>query len=444
MFSKILIANRSEVAVRIIRACKDMDIRTVAVYSDADKEALHATLADDSICIGPARSTESYLNVSALVSAMEVTDAVAVHPGYGFLSENGDFAEVCENCGIKFIGPSSELIKMMGDKIQAKKRAEKANVPVLPWSEKDVADEDEAMRVSKEIGFPVIIKATAGGGGKGMKIVHTQASLGNAFHMAKREAKASFNNDSVFIEKFCEMPRHIEIQIMADENGNVVHLGERECSIQRRHQKVIEEAPSSFVDDELRKRMCDASVRLAKEIGYTTVGTVEYLVDKDKNFYFMEMNTRLQVEHPVTENITGRDIVKDQLRTAAGEELGYNQEDIEFKGHSLECRINAEDPWTYIPFPGKITALHLPGGPGVRVDSAIYCNYTVPSYYDPMIAKVITHGETRLEAIKIMKRALEETHIEGIKTNIPLLLKVLADHDFIEGKIDIDFLSRFA
>lgn len=443
MFNKMLVANRGEVAVRIIRACKDLGIKTVAVYSDADRNSLHPQIADSAICIGPAKSSESYLNISTLMSAVEVSDAEAIHPGYGFLAEDSRFAEICENSGVKFIGPTSALMKLMGDKIEAKAEAVRNKVPVLPWSEGEVKDEETAKKVAKEIGYPVIIKATAGGGGKGMKMVHTQAALGTAFHMARREAEASFGNPSVFIEKFCIEPRHIEIQIMSDEHGNVIHLGERECSIQRRHQKILEESPSPFVDDKLRSKMGDASVRLAKNIGYKSIGTVEYLVDKDKNFYFMEMNTRLQVEHPVTEFVTGLDLVKEQIRVAAGEKLPIQQKHVKMTGHSIECRINAEDPFTYIPSPGKITELHLPGGPGVRVDGAIFCNYVVPSYYDPMLAKLIVHGETREEAITLMKRALSEFHVGGIKTNIELHLKIMNDHDFIDGNVNIDFLSKF-
>ena len=443
MFNKVLIANRGEIAVRVIRACKELDIKTVAVYSDIDKESMHTRLADGAICIGSARSTESYLNITPLISSVEVVDADAVHPGYGFLSEDAEFAEICENCGVSFIGPTSEVIRMMGNKIQAKKKAEEARVPVLPWSERALEDEKEAAEVASKIGFPIIIKAASGGGGRGMKLVRTPAALASSFHMARSEALAAFNDGEVFLERFCEEPRHVEIQIMGDKHGNIVHLAERECSIQRRHQKILEEAPSSVVDDELRGRMGDAAVRLAKSIGYTNAGTVEFLVDKDRNFYFMEMNARVQVEHPVTEMITGIDIVKEQLKIASGERLEYRQEDIEINGHSIECRINAEDPRTYTPSPGKITDLYIPGGPGVRVDTAIYSGYTVPSYYDPMIAKLVVHAETRKQAIKKMTGALEEFHIEGIKTNIPLHLDIMKEHDFIDGNIDIDFLSRF-
>jgi acetyl-CoA carboxylase biotin carboxylase subunit len=443
MFNKILVANRGEIAVRIIRACKEMGIKTVAVYSEADRDALHTKLADWAICIGPSKGSESYLNVSSIISAVEIADAEAVHPGYGFLAENAAFAEVCEKCGIKFIGPSSRTMRLMGNKIGAKRMAERYKVPVLPWSNKGVANETEAVEMAKSIGFPVILKAASGGGGRGMKLVHTQAALPAAFHMATREALGAFGDGELFIERFCELPRHVEIQILADEHGSVVHLGERECSIQRRHQKILEESPSPFLNEKLRNKMGDAAVRLARAIGYTNAGTVEFLVDKNRNFYFMEMNTRVQVEHPVTEMVTGIDIVKEQIRIAAGERLDLRQKDVRFTGHSIECRINAEDPKTFIPSPGKITELHLPGGPGVRVDSAIYCNYTVPPLYDSLLAKLIVHAPTRGEAINRMHVALEEFHIAGVKTNAQLHLEVLKDYDFIAGNVNIDFLSRF-
>jgi acetyl-CoA carboxylase biotin carboxylase subunit len=444
MFSKILVANRGEIALRIIRACKELGIRTVAVYSEADSNSMHVSLADEAVCIGPARSSESYMNISSIISTVEVSDAEAVHPGYGFLAESAALAEVCENCGIKFIGPSSSTMRLMGNKIEAKKEAEKSGMPVLPWSKTGVKDEKEAMDISKKIGFPVLIKAANGGGGRGMKLVHTQASLGSSFHMAKREAFSAFGDEEVFIERYCEQPRHIEIQMMADEHGNIVHLGERECSVQRRHQKILEEAPSPVVDEKLRQRMGEAAVKLTKTIGYTNLGTVEFLVDKYKNFYFMEMNTRIQVEHPVTEMITGLDLLKEQIRIAMGDRLRIKQRGVELEGHSIECRINAEDPKTFVPSPGKITELYIPGGPGVRVDTAIYCGYNVPSYYDSLIAKVIVHCETRAEAITRLSRVLEEFHIAGVKTNIPLLIEVMKDHDFIAGNVDIDFLSRFS
>ncbi|MBI5887341.1 MAG: acetyl-CoA carboxylase biotin carboxylase subunit [Deltaproteobacteria bacterium] len=443
MFNKILIANRGEIALRVIRACKEMGVKSLAVYSVADKEALHTRVADGAICIGPAKSSDSYLNITSIISSMEVADAEAVHPGYGFLAENAAFAEACEKCGIKFIGPTSAVMKLMGNKIQAKKLAEELKVPVLQWSNSALATEKDALEVSKKIGFPVLIKAAAGGGGRGMKLVHTQAALAGAFNMARMEAIAAFGDGEVFIEKYCELPRHIEIQIMADEHGNVIHLGERECSIQRRHQKILEESPSMAVDPKLRHKMGEAAVRLAKAINYTNAGTVEFLLDKNKNFYFMEMNTRIQVEHPVTEMVTGTDIVKEQIRIAGGQRLSLKQKDVTFKGHSIECRVNAEDPRTFVPCPGKITELVIPGGLGVRIETALYCGYTVLPYYDNLLAKVVVHAQTRGEAIARMVRTLEEFHIGGIKTNIPLHLKILKDHDFIAGNIDIDFLSRF-
>ncbi|HEY4706946.1 MAG TPA: acetyl-CoA carboxylase biotin carboxylase subunit [Thermodesulfobacteriota bacterium] len=443
MFNKILIANRGEIAIRIIRACREMGIKTLAVYSEADREALHTRFADGAICIGPAKSKDSYLNITSLISAMEVADAEAVHPGYGFLAENSGFAEACEKCGIKFIGPTSTTMRLMGNKVEAKKIAEDLKIPVLPWSNRALADEKEAIEVSKKIGFPVLIKAAAGGGGRGMKLVHTQASLGSAFNTAKAEALAAFGDGEVFIERFCELPRHIEIQIVADEHGNVIHLGERECSIQRRHQKILEECPSPALDSRLRQKMGEAAVRLAKGIGYTNVGTVEFLLDKNRNFYFMEMNTRVQVEHPVTEMVTGVDLVKSQINIALGQKLQLKQKNVSMKGHSIECRINAEDHKTFMPCPGKITELIIPGGLGVRVDSSIYCGYVVPPHYDNLLAKLIVHAETREEAIARMTMALEEFWIGGIKTNIPLHLKIMRDHDFIAGNTNIDFLSRF-
>ncbi|MEK7772881.1 MAG: acetyl-CoA carboxylase biotin carboxylase subunit [Deltaproteobacteria bacterium] len=444
MFNKILVANRGEIAVRIIRACKEMGIRTLAVYSEADRDSLHARFADGAICIGPAKSADSYLNITALISSMEVADAEAVHPGYGFLAENAGFAEACEKCGIKFIGPSSATMRLMGNKVQAKKTAEELKVPVLPWSNRALSDEKEALEVSKKIGFPVLIKAASGGGGRGMKLVHTQASLASAFNMAKMEAMSAFGDSEVFVERFCDLPRHIEIQIVADEHGNVIHLGERECSIQRRHQKILEESPSPQVDSRLRHRMGESAVKLARGIGYTNVGTVEFLLDKDKNFYFMEMNTRVQVEHPVTEMVTGVDIVKEQINISMGQKLSLKQKNVALKGHSIECRINAEDPLTYVPSPGKITELVLPGGPGVRLDTHIYCGYNVTPYYDNLLAKLVVHAQTRMDAIARMTRALEEFHIGGIKTNVSLHLRIMKDHDFIAGKTDIDFLSRYS
>jgi len=442
MFHKILIANRGEIAIRIIRACKEMGIKTVAVYSQADSQSLHVKLADESVCIGPAPSALSYLNINAIISAAELTDAEAIHPGYGFLSENANFAEVCEKCGITFIGPSAESMRIMGDKISARQAVIKQGVPILPGTKEGVHSVEDAVKVAKEIGFPVIIKATAGGGGRGMKIVHSQATLPNAFATARAEAQAGFGNPEVYIEKYCEQPRHVEIQILADKHGNVIHLGERDCSIQRRHQKLIEEAPSTVVTPEIRKAMGEAAARAAAAVGYNSVGTIEFLVDKNNNFYFMEMNTRVQVEHPVTEMVTGVDIVREQIRSAAGLPLRYKQEDIQIRGHAIECRINAEDPFKFTPCPGKITAYHPPGGPGVRVDSFVYDQYTVVPHYDSLIGKLIVHADTREDAIKRMARALDEYIIEGIKTTVFFHKRIMAHKDFIEGNIDTSFLER--
>jgi acetyl-CoA carboxylase biotin carboxylase subunit len=442
MFHKVLIANRGEIAVRIIRACKELGIKTVAVYSQADIHSLHVKLADESVCIGPASSALSYLNINAIISAAELTDAEAIHPGYGFLSENAKFAEVCEKCGITFIGPTAESMRIMGDKISARQAVIKQGVPILPGTKEGVHSVDEAIKVAKEIGFPVIIKATAGGGGRGMKIVHSSAALPNAFATARAEAQSGFGNPEVYIERYCEKPRHVEIQVLGDKHGNVIHLGERDCSIQRRHQKLIEEAPSTVVTPEIRKAMGDAAVRAAAAVGYNSAGTVEFLVDKQNNFYFMEMNTRIQVEHPVTEMITGVDLVKEQIRSAAGIPLRFKQEDIQIRGHAIECRINAEDPFKFTPCPGKITAYHPPGGFGVRVDSFVYDQYTVVPNYDSLIGKLIVHADTRDEAIKRMARALDEFRIEGIKTTIFFHKRIMAHKDFIEGDIDTSFLER--
>ncbi|MDU0459591.1 MAG: acetyl-CoA carboxylase biotin carboxylase subunit [Geobacteraceae bacterium] len=442
MFHKVLIANRGEIAVRVIRACKELGIKTVAVYSQPDVNSLHVKLADESVCIGPAPSAKSYLNINAIISAAELTDAEAIHPGYGFLSENANFAEVCEKCGITFIGPTAESMRIMGDKISARQAVIKQGVPILPGTKEGVHSVDEAVKIAKEIGFPVIIKATAGGGGRGMKIVHSQAALPNAFATARAEAQSGFGNPEVYIEKYCEQPRHVEIQILADKHGNVIHLGERDCSIQRRHQKLIEEAPSTVVTPEIRKAMGEAAVRAAAAVGYNSVGTIEFLVDKNNQFYFMEMNTRVQVEHPVTEMVTGVDIVREQIRSAAGIPLRYKQEDIQIRGHSIECRINAEDPFKFTPCPGKITAYHPPGGLGVRVDSFVYDQYSVVPHYDSLIGKLIVHADTREEAIKRMSRALDEYLIEGIKTTIFFHKRIMTNKDFIEGNIDTSFLER--
>lgn len=442
MFHKILIANRGEIAIRVIRACKELGIKTVAVYSTADADSLHVKLADESVCIGPAPSSQSYLNINAIISAAELTDAEAIHPGYGFLSENAKFAEVCEQCGITFIGPSAESMRVMGDKISARQAVIPHGVPILPGTKDNVKSVDEAVKIAKQIGFPVIIKATAGGGGRGMKIVHSQAALANAYATAKAEAQAGFGNPDVYIEKYCVEPRHVEIQVLADKHGNCIHLGERDCSIQRRHQKIIEEAPCPVLTPELRDTMGAAAVKAAKAVNYSSVGTVEFLLDKSGNFYFMEMNTRIQVEHPVTEMITGVDLIREQIRSAAGLPLRYTQEDIKITGHAIECRINAEDPFKFTPCPGKITAYHQPGGLGVRVDAFVYDQYSVVPHYDSMIGKLIVHAETREDAIRRMARALDEYIIEGIKTTIFFHKRIMTNKDFIEGNVDTSFLER--
>lgn len=442
MFHKVLIANRGEIAIRVIRACKELGIKTVAVYSTADVHSLHVKLADEAVCIGPPPSSQSYLNINAIISAAELTDAEAIHPGYGFLSENAKFAEVCEQCGITFIGPTAESMRVMGDKISARQAVIAHGVPILPGTKENVKSVDEAVKISKEIGFPVIIKATAGGGGRGMKIVHSQAALANAYATAKAEAQAGFGNPDVYIEKYCVEPRHVEIQVLADKHGNCIHLGERDCSIQRRHQKIIEEAPCPVLKPETRKAMGDAAVKAAKAVDYNSVGTVEFLLDKSGEFYFMEMNTRIQVEHPVTEMITGVDLIREQIRSAAGFPLRYKQEDIKITGHAIECRINAEDPFKFTPSPGKITAYHQPGGLGVRVDAFVYDQYNVVPHYDSMIGKLIVHAETREDAIRRMARALDEYIIEGIKTTIFFHRRIMANKDFIEGNVDTSFLDR--
>ena len=422
MLKKVLVANRGEIAVRIIRACREMGIRTVAVYSEADKDSLHRKLADESVCIGPARSGLSYLNVKNLIEAACQTGADSIHPGYGFLSESSSFAKMCNEIGIKFIGPSSEIIELMGNKSKAKATMKKAGVPVVPGSDGLVNSLEEAKKISKKIKYPVIIKASAGGGGKGIRIAYSEEELIKAYDIVKQEAKISFNDDSIYIEKFVENPRHVEVQILADEHGNVVHLGERDCSIQRRNQKVLEETPSMILNDKTRKKMFDVTVKAIKEIGYSSAGTIEYLVDKNLDFYFMEMNTRVQVEHPITEAVSGVDIVKEQLRIAAGETLSISQKDIHFTGHSMECRINAEDPEkNFMPCPGLITGLLIPGGNGIRVDTAVYAGYRVPQTYDSMIGKLIVHGKDRAEAISKMKSALGEFIVEGINTNTDFL-----------------------
>lgn len=443
MLKKVLVANRGEIAVRIIRACREMGIRTVAVYSEADKDSLHRKLADESVCIGPARSGLSYLNVKNLIEAACQTGADSIHPGYGFLSESSSFAKMCNEIGIKFIGPSSEIIELMGNKSKAKATMKKAGVPVVPGSDGLVNSLEEAKKISKKIKYPVIIKASAGGGGKGIRIAYSEEELIKAYDIVKQEAKISFNDDSIYIEKFVENPRHVEVQILADEHGNVVHLGERDCSIQRRNQKVLEETPSMILNDKTRKKMFDVTVKAVKEIGYSSAGTIEYLVDKNLDFYFMEMNTRVQVEHPITEAVSGVDIVKEQLRIAAGETLSISQKDIHFTGHSMECRINAEDPEkNFMPCPGLITGLLIPGGNGIRVDTAVYAGYRVPQTYDSMIGKLIVHGKDRAEAIAKMKSALGEFIVEGINTNTDFLYKILDNENFKTNNYDTSFIKR--
>lgn len=441
--NKILIANRGEIAVRIIRACKEMNIKTVAVYSEADKESLHTKLADETVCIGPANSQKSYLNIKNIIGAANITGADSIHPGFGFLSENAQFAAICEESNIKFIGPNSQVIDMLGNKSNAKEMMKKAGVPVIPGSDGSVGGIKTAKEICEKIGYPVILKAASGGGGKGIRIVEREQDLENAYNIVKQEAKVSFNDDEIYIEKFIKNPRHVEIQILADEHGNVVHLGERDCSIQRRHQKMIEETPSTAIDEKLRNKMGEAAVKAAKAAGYTSCGTVEFLVDSDRNFYFMEMNTRIQVEHPITEERTGIDIVKEQIKIAGGEHLKFKQKEIEFRGHSIECRINVENPSKgFMPCPGKITGLNLPGGNGIRIDTAIYEGYTIPPYYDSMIAKIIVYGTTRNEAIAKMKRALEELVIEGVETNRDFLFEIIKNPDFIRGNFDTSFIEK--
>lgn len=441
--NKILIANRGEIAVRIIRACKEMNIKTVAIYSEADKEALHTKLADEAVCIGPAPSNKSYLNIKNIIEAAYITGSDSIHPGFGFLSENSQFARICRESNIKFIGPTSEVIDLLGNKSNSKEMMKKAGVPVIPGSDGSIRGLKEAFDIAEKIGYPIMLKAAAGGGGKGIRIVNNSDELETSYNIVKQEAKISFNDDEIYIEKFVKNPRHVEIQILADEHGNIVHLGERDCSIQRKHQKVIEETPSTAIDEKLRNKMGDAAVKAAKAAGYTSCGTVEFLVDSDKNFYFMEMNTRIQVEHPITEMRTGIDIVKEQIKIAAGEKLKFKQKDINFKGYSIECRINAEDPSkNFMPCPGKITGLNLPGGNGVRVDSSIYDGYTIPSYYDSMLAKIIVFGNTRNEAIAKMKRSLEELVIDGIETNRDFLFEIIKNPDFIRGNFDTSFIEK--
>src|SRR5215211_385364 len=443
MFKKILIANRGEIALRVICACRELGIKTVAVYSEADENSLHVRFADEDVCIGPARSSDSYLSVPAVLSAAEITGADAIHPGYGFLSESAYLAEVCEACHIKFIGPTPNVIRLLGDKARARRAMRKAGVPILPGSEGPVDSEEKAQKIARDLGFPVIVKAVAGGGGRGMRVIRAASELSKALKTAQREAEAAFGVGDVYLEKYVEHPRHIEFQIIGDHHGNVVHLGERECSIQRRHQKLIEESPSPALTDKVRRKLGSLVVDAAKAVQYTNAGTFEFLMDGDGKFYYMETNTRLQVEHPVTEMVTGIDIVKEQIRIAAGQKLSFKQSDITFTGHSIECRINAEDPETFAPSPGVIHAWSVPGGPGVRVDTFAHAECTVSPYYDSMIAKIIVHGRDRQEAIARMRRTLEMTVIEGIKTSIPLHLKILADKDFIAGRLSTSFMERY-
>jgi acetyl-CoA carboxylase biotin carboxylase subunit len=442
MLDKVVIANRGEIALRILRACRELGIKTVAVHSTADRNLTHVLLADESVCIGPPRSNESYLNMPALIAAAEVTDAVGIHPGYGFLSENADFAERVERSGFVFIGPRAETIRLMGDKVSAKDAMKAAGVPCVPGSDGPLGeDPDENLRIARDIGFPLIIKASGGGGGRGMRVVHSEAALLSAVHMTRSEAAAAFGNDMVYAERFLEHPRHIEFQVLADHHGNVIHLGERDCSMQRRHQKVIEEAPAPGLSDELREKMGEVCAQACERIGYRSAGTFEFLYE-DGEFFFIEMNTRVQVEHPVTELVTGIDIVKEQLRIAAGEKLSYRQQDVQIRGHAIECRVNAEDPETFMPSPGRITQWHPPGGPGIRVDSHVYSGYSVPPYYDSMIGKLLAHGASREEALARMRNALSEIIIEGIKTNIPLHEEILTHTAFNAGGTDIHYLEK--
>ena len=442
MFSRILVANRGEIALRIVRACKELGIETVAVYSEVDEDALHLRLADDTICIGPGPSLKSYLDINRIIAAAEIANVDAIHPGYGFLSENARFAEVCRACKIHFIGPSPDTINAVGNKARARELARTANVPTVPGSPGAVADEDEARKIAAEIGYPVMVKAAAGGGGRGMRVAQNEISLLSGFASAKAEATAAFNDGTVYIEKFVERPRHVEIQLIADTHGNIVYLGERDCSVQRRHQKLVEESPSPVMTPELRKTMGEAAIRFAKAGNYLNAGTVEFLVDRHRNFYFMEMNSRIQVEHPVTELVYGVDLVKEQIRVAAGLPLSFKQEDMVPRGHAIEVRVNAEDPEAgFRPSPGKVTTFVAPGGPGVRVDSHLYSGYTIPPHYDSLAAKVLSHRGTRDEAIETLRRALGEMQVSGVRTTIPLLLQVLDNGDFRKGDFDTGFIE---
>jgi len=443
MFKRILVANRGEIALRIIRACQELNIETVAVYSEADADSLHAKMADTAICIGPAVSNKSYLHIPTIISAAEIGNVEAIHPGYGFLAENAHFAEICESCNIKFIGPSPKQINLMGNKSQAKETVKKAGVPTIPGSAGLVDSPEKAVTIAREMGYPVIIKASAGGGGRGMRVAHNDISLANAFMAAKSEAESAFGNADVYIEKFIEDPRHIEIQILSDRYNNTVHLFERDCTVQRRHQKLIEESPSPIISEKTRQKMGEAAVKAAKSVNYENAGTIEFLYDKHGDFYFMEMNTRIQVEHPVTEMVTGIDLIKEQLKIASGEKLAFTQDDIKISGHTIECRINAENPdKNFMPSPGKVTGYYSPGGMGVRVDSHVYCGYVIPQYYDSMIAKLITWGKNREEAIDIMHRALDEFKVEGIETNIHFQKEIITDDAFRSGKYATNFIEE--
>jgi acetyl-CoA carboxylase biotin carboxylase subunit len=443
MFNKVLVANRGEIALRVIRACRELDIATVAVFSTADRDSLHVRLADEAVCIGPPQPAQSYLHIARLISAAEVTGADAIHPGYGFLSENAHFAEVCASCGFTFIGPTPEMIRKMGDKAEARKTMKEAGLPVVPGSEGLLSNVDEAQRLALEIGYPVIMKAAAGGGGRGMRVAHDEKQLRAGFGIAQAEAGAAFANPSLYLEKYIARPRHIEFQLFGDQEGNIIHLGERECSVQRNHQKLIEECPSPFLDAEQRARVGALAVRGASTLGYVNAGTIEFLFDQDGSFYFMEMNTRIQVEHPVTEEVTGLDLVREQIRVAAGEPLSVKQSDVELRGHAIECRINAEDPEQgFRPCPGTITYWYKPGGPGIRVDSHIYAGYAVPPYYDSMIGKLIARGPHRDGALRRMQIALEEIIVEGVKTTLPFHQKALQDPGFRAGELDTHFVER--
>jgi len=443
MFRKILIANRGEIALRVIWACKELGIRTVAIHSTADADSLHVKFADEGICIGPPRNAESYLNITAVIAAAEVTGAEAVHPGYGFLSENAHFAEVCRECGLTFIGPGPEVIRRMGDKAEARRTMIEAGVPTVPGSEGVVPDVETAEELAEEIGYPVLLKASAGGGGRGMRIVRARDELERLFDAASNEAAGAFGVADLYLEKYLLSPRHVEFQVLGDTHGNLIHLFERECSIQRRHQKLVEECPSTALDDELRERMARAALTAARAVDYVNAGTVEFLLDAKRDFYFIEMNTRIQVEHPVTEMVTGLDLIKEQIRIAAGEPISFTQDEVRMTGHAIECRVNAEDPVKFTPSPGKVTTFHPPGGPGIRVDTHCHAEAVVPPFYDSMIAKVVARGNTRGEAILRMRRALESFVVEGIRTNIPLQQRIVSEEDFVRGRINTGFMERF-